>query len=49
MVLFYLFDIIEILQKIDLPKALYLGGLLMHENGHVYGVHANILVNLNLL
>jgi hypothetical protein len=34
---------LEILQQLDLEKSLYLGGLLMHGNGHVYCVHRNTL------
>lgn len=32
---------LEILQKIPLPRALYIGGMLVHGNGHVYAVHGN--------
>lgn len=34
---------LEILQQIDLERSLYLGGLLIHGNGHVYCVHRNTL------
>ena len=34
---------LEILQKVDLSPAMYIGGLLMHANGHVYGVQGNVL------
>ena len=32
---------LEILQEFQLPPALYIGGLLIHANGHVYAVQAN--------
>eukprot|EP01036_Dinobryon_divergens_P028296 gene28296-37227_t len=35
---------LEVLQKISLPPGLYIGGLLMHRNGHVYCVHSNRLL-----
>lgn len=34
---------LKILQKVYLKPALYIGGLLMHGNGHVYGVQGNTL------
>ena len=34
---------LEILQTFELGSSLYLGGMLMHSNGHVYCIHANIL------
>jgi hypothetical protein len=34
---------LEILQKVQLKPAMYIGGLLMHANGHVYGVQGNTL------
>lgn len=34
---------LEILQTFHLPSSMYLGGLLMHGNGHVYAIHANKL------
>lgn len=34
---------LEILQKVFLKPAMYIGGLLMHANGHVYGVQGNTL------
>ena len=35
---------LEILQKFPLSPALYIGGLLMHSNGHVYCMHSNKLI-----
>jgi hypothetical protein len=32
---------LELLQKVDLKPAMYIGGLLMHDNGNVYAVHSN--------
>jgi hypothetical protein len=34
---------LNILQKVYLKPAMYMGGLLMHGNGHVYGVQGNTL------
>ena len=34
---------LDLLQTFELPPSLYLGGLLMHANGHVYCIHANVL------
>lgn len=34
---------LEVLQQYSLPEAIYLGGLLMHKNGHVYCIQSNIL------
>lgn len=34
---------LKILQKVYLKPAMYIGGLLMHGNGHVYGVQGNTL------
>jgi hypothetical protein len=34
---------LDILQKVNLKPAMYIGGLLMHANGHVYGVQGNTL------
>ena len=34
---------LDVIQKFQLPPSLYLGGLLMHSNGHVYAIHANTL------
>lgn len=34
---------LDIIEKYQLPPALYLGGLLMHSNGNVYCVHSNVL------
>jgi hypothetical protein len=34
---------LEVLQLISLPPALYLGGLLVHSNGNLYGVQGNRL------
>jgi len=34
---------LEVLQKIDLSPALYIGGLLIHKNGNVYCMHSNKL------
>jgi hypothetical protein len=34
---------LDILQKVYLKPAMYIGGLLMHANGHVYGVQGNTL------
>lgn len=34
---------LEILQQVYLKPAMYIGGLLMHANGHVYGVQGNTL------
>ena len=31
----------EIQQQIDIPTSIYIGGMIMHANGHVYSVHAN--------
>lgn len=36
-------ETLEILQTFELGSSLYLGGMLMHSNGHVYCIHANIL------
>lgn len=35
---------LEVLQKFPLSPALYIGGLLMHTNGHVYCMHSNKLI-----
>lgn len=34
---------LEVLQKVTLKPGLYIGGLLMHKNGHVYCAHSNTL------
>jgi len=34
---------LEIIQKVTFKPALYIGGLLMHANGHVYGIQGNTL------
>lgn len=34
---------LEVQQKIDMEPNLYMGGMLMHGNGHVYAIHANTL------
>jgi hypothetical protein len=33
---------LEIIQKIYLPRAIYLGGLVIHANGHIYGIQSNV-------
>ena len=33
---------LEVLQTFPLPPALYIGGLLMHKNGHVYCAHGKV-------
>jgi hypothetical protein len=35
---------LELLQTFDLPAALYIGGLLIHSNGHIYCMHSNTLI-----
>ena len=35
---------LELLEKVVLPPALYIGGLLIHGNGNVYCVHGNRLI-----
>jgi hypothetical protein len=34
---------LDVLETFQLPSSLYLGGMLMHRNGHVYTIHANKL------
>lgn len=34
---------LEVLQRIDFPMNMYMGGLLMHRDGHIYAVHGNVL------
>ena len=34
---------LEILENFKVPVAIYIGGLLMHKNGHVYLIHSNVL------
>jgi len=36
-------ETMELLGKYYMQNSLYLGGMLMHKNGHVYAVHGNIL------
>lgn len=34
---------LEVLQSVTLDPGLYIGGMLVHENGHIYCVHANAI------
>ena len=34
---------LNVIEKKLLPTSLYLGGMLMHANGHVYAIHQNVL------
>ena len=34
---------LAVMQRLSLPRSIYLGGLLLHSNGHVYCVHSNVL------
>jgi hypothetical protein len=34
---------LEILQNYELERSMYTGGILIHENGHVYAIHSNNL------
>lgn len=34
---------LDVLQSVILDPGMYIGGMLIHENGHVYSVHANVI------
>lgn len=34
---------LEIMQSVTLDPGMYIGGMLVHENGHIYAVHANTI------